>query len=118
MKNVTEKQQRVDIWTDPDPQPEDVEAWFADPTNEWIEVKVPPNSTRWIEIPDGMSYEEWERRRAEAHARGEKLPEEIAADEELAAAQAAEEKDWSPGQKAVREAERLAAHEALEKPRR
>ena len=115
MKNVTDKQQKVDIWTDPDPQPEDVRAWFADPGNEWVEITIPPNSTRWIEIPDGVSEEEWEERRTAARARGEKLAEEIAADKELAAAQVAEEKDWTPEQKAAREAERQAAREALQK---
>ncbi|HEY2716833.1 MAG TPA: hypothetical protein VGI73_11505 [Solirubrobacterales bacterium] len=115
MENVTEKKHKVDIWTDPDPQPEDVRAWFADPENEWVSVTVPPNSGLWIEIPDGVSYEEWEERRAGARAHGERLPEEITAEEELEAAQAAEEKDWTPEQKAAREAERLAAREALEK---
>ena len=115
MRDVTDKQQKFDPWTDPDLQPEDVEAWFADPKNEWVSVRIPPNSGLWIEIPDGVSDEDWEKRRAAAHARGEKLPEEITAEEELAAAQAAEEKDWTPEQKAAREAERLAAREALEK---
>jgi hypothetical protein len=66
-------------------------------------------------IPDGVSWQEWKRRKAAAHARGEKLPEEIAFEEELAARRAAEENDWTPEQKAAREAERLAAREALEK---
>jgi hypothetical protein len=114
MRNVTDKQQKVDIWTDPDPQPEDVEAWFADPENEWTSVDVPPNSGLIFFIPDGVSIKEWKRRKAAAHARGEKLPEEIAEEEELAARRAAEEKDWTPEQKAAREAERLAAREALE----
>ncbi len=115
MSNVTDKQQRVDIWTDPDPQPEDVRAWFADPKNEWVEVQVPANSGLTFFIPDGMSMEEWKRQQAAAHARGEKLPEEIAEEEELTARRAAEEKDWTPEQKAARKAELLAAREALEK---
>ena len=115
MENVTDKQQKRDPWTDPDPQPEDFEEWFADPESEWVSVKVPPNSGLMIFIPDGVSYEEWEKRQAAAQARGEKLPEEVAAEEKLAAAQAVEEKDWTPEQKAAREAERLAAREALEK---
>jgi hypothetical protein len=117
MGNVTDKEQKRDPWTDPDPQPEDFEEWFANHENEWVTVKVPPNSGLWIEIPDGVSYEEWEKRRAAAHARGEKLPEEIAAEEELEAAQAAEEEGWTPEQKSAREAERLAAREALEELR-
>lgn len=114
MGNVTDKKQKRDPWTDPDPQPEDFEKWFADPENEWVSVEIPPNSTLWIEIPDGVSEEEWDRRRAAARARGEQLPEEIVAEEELEAARAAEEEDWTPEQKVAREDERLAAREALE----
>jgi hypothetical protein len=115
MRNVTDKQQKVDIWTDPDPQPEDVRAWFADPENERESVEIPANSVSVIFIPDGVSVEEWEERKSAARSRGELLPEEIAAEEELAAAQEAEESDWTPEQKAEREAERQAAREALEK---
>jgi hypothetical protein len=115
MRNVTDKKQKRDPWTDPDPQPEEFEEWFADPENEWYSVPIPPNSMLWVEIPDGVSVEEWQERKAAARARGEKLPEQIAAEEELAVAQAAEEKDWTPEQKAARAAERLAAREALEK---
>ena len=115
MGNVTDKKQKRDPWTDPDPQPEDFEKWFADPENEWVSVKIPLNSGFIFPVPVGMSIEEWRRRKAEAHARGEKLPEEIAEEEELAARRAAEEKDWTPEQKAARAAERLAAREALEK---
>lgn len=115
MENVTDKKQKRDPWTDPDPQPEDFEEWFADPENEWVTVEIPPHSVSVVFIPDGVSVEEWEKRKASARARGERLPEQIAAEEELAAAQAAEEKDWTPEQKAARAAERLAAREALEK---
>lgn len=115
MKNVTDKKQKRDPWTDPDPQPEDFEEWLADPENELVTVKIPPNSGFIFPIPDGMSMKEWKRRKAAAHARGEKLPEEIAEEEELAARRAAEEKDWTPKQKAEREAELQAAREALEK---
>lgn len=115
MNSVTDKKQKRDPWTDPDPQPEDFEEWFADHGNEWVTVEIPPNSTLWIEIPDGVSVGEWDERKATAHARGERLPEEIAAEEDLAARRAAEEKDWTPERKAAREAERLAAREALEK---
>ena len=114
MSNVTDKKQKRDPWTCPDPQPEDFEEWFADPKNEWTSVKIPPKSLSVVFIPEGVSVEEWEERKAVARARGERLPEQIVADEELAAAQAAEEKDWTPEQKAAREAERLAAREALE----
>lgn len=115
MSNVTDKQQKIDIWTDPDPQPEDVEAWFANPENEWVTIDVPPNSGLIFFIPAGVSGEEWKRRKAAARARGELLPEELAEEEELAARRAAEEKDWTPEQKAARKAELLAAREALEK---
>ncbi|MBS1879633.1 MAG: hypothetical protein JST31_08985 [Actinobacteria bacterium] len=115
MTDVTDKQQKRDPWTDPDPQPEDFEEWLADPENELITVKIPPNSGFIFPIPEGVTAEEWKRRKAAAHARGERLPEEIAEEEELAARRAAEEKDWTPEQKAAREAERLAAREALEK---
>jgi hypothetical protein len=115
MGNVTDKQQKVDIWTDPDPQPEDVRAWFADPDNEWVSVEIPPNSMLWVEIPAGVSVEEWEERKAAARARGERLPEHVAAEEELEARCAVEEKDWTPEQKAARAAEREAAREALER---
>jgi hypothetical protein len=113
--DVTDTKHKPDIWTDPDPQPEDVEAWFADPTNEYRTVHVPRNSTLVVFGPKGVSDEEWEARRTAAHARGERLPEEIEAEARLAAAQAEEEKDWTPEQKAAREAERSAAREALEK---
>jgi hypothetical protein len=115
MGNVTDRQQKVDIWTDPDPQPEDVRAWFADPENEWVSVDIPPNSGFFFFVPDGLTIEEWRRRKAAAHARGEKLPEEIAEEEELATRRAAEERDWTPEQKAERKAELEAAREALEK---
>jgi hypothetical protein len=115
MSNVTDKKQKRDPWTDPDPQPEDFEAWFADPENEWVTVKIPPNSGFIFPIPDGVSAEEWSRRKAAARAQGERLPELIAFEEEVAARRTAEEKDWTPEQKAAREAERLAAREALEK---
>ena len=78
MRNVTDRQQKRDPWTDPDPQPEDFEEWFADPENEWVSVKIPPNSGFIFPIPDGVTGEEWARRKAAAHARREKLPEEIA----------------------------------------
>lgn len=115
MENVTDKKQKRDPWTDPDPQPEDFEEWLADPENELVSVSIPPNSGFIFPIPNGVSAEEWKRRKAAAHARGEKLPEEIAEEEELAARRAAEEKDWTPEQKAARKAELLAAREALEK---
>jgi hypothetical protein len=115
MSDVTHKQHKRDPWTDPDPQPEDFEAWLDDPENELVVVEVPPNSTLVVFGPKGVSDEEWEARWTAAHARGERLPEEIEAEERLAADQAEEEKDWTPEQKAKRAAERLAASEALEK---
>jgi hypothetical protein len=115
MRNVTDKKQKRDPWTDPDPRKEDFDEWFADPENEWVTIKIPPNSGLFFLIPEGVSGEEWKRRKAAAHARGERLPEEIAEEEELAARRAAEEKDWTPEQKAARAAELLAAREALEK---
>jgi hypothetical protein len=114
MRNVTDKKQKRDPWTDPDPQPEDFEEWFANPENEWVSVNVPPNSGFFFVIPEGVTAEEWARRKAAARARGERLPEEIAFEEELAARRAAEEKDWTPEQKVERAAERNAAREALE----
>lgn len=118
MSDVTDTKQKFDPWTDPDPQPEDVEAWFADPENEWVTVTVPANTEVWVLIPDGVSVEEWAERKTAARARGEKLPEHIAAEEELAKRREAEEKDWSPEQKAKRAEERRVALEALEKLRR
>lgn len=118
MGNVTDKKQARDPWTDPDPQPEGFEEWFADPENEWVTVKIPPNSGFFFPIPEGVSAEEWKKREAAAHARGEQPPELIAFEEDVAARRAAEERDWTPEQKAERAAERQAAREALEKPNR
>jgi hypothetical protein len=115
MRNVTDKKQKRDPWTDPDPRKEDFDEWFADPENEWVTVKIPPNSGFFFVIPEGVSIEEWKKRKAVARARGEKLPEETAYEEELAARRSAEEKDWTPEQKAARVAELHSAREALEK---
>jgi hypothetical protein len=115
MSDVTDKQQLRDPWTDPDPRPEDFEAWLDEHADELEWIEVPPNSTLVVMVPKGVSEEEWAERKAAARARGERLPEQTVAEEELAAAQAEEEKDWTPEQKAAREAERLAASEALEK---
>jgi hypothetical protein len=114
MRHVTHKQHFKDPWTDPDPRREDFQAWLDAPENELEIVEVPPNSTLMVFGPKGVSDEEWDRMKAAAHARGERLPGEIEAEERLAAAQAEEEKDWTSEQKAKRAAERLAASEALD----
>ena len=100
MTDVTEAKQKYDPWTDSDPDPERTEAWFDDPANVWYSIHVPPNTSIFVVVPEGISADERDRRKAAALARDERR-------------RAEEEKDWSPEQKATREAERVTAEEAF-----
>jgi hypothetical protein len=82
MSDVTDTQQKkLDPWNDdPDPQPEDFDEYIAEMGPEDIECLPGDPNARVIFI-DGDDEEEWLKKRAAAHARGERLPEEIEADE-------------------------------------
>ena len=82
MSDVTDRQHAgLNPWVDhPDPGPEDFAPYFAEMRPEEVEHFPPNPGLRFIfigdEDPDG-----WIERRDAAHARGERLPEEIEADE-------------------------------------
>ena len=86
MGNVTDKQQKKwDPWIDhPDPGPEDFEEFLSDPDNYEVH-RFPGNPhARTVFIGD-EDVNDWLKKRDAAHARGERLPEEIEADEAVEA---------------------------------
>jgi len=84
MRSVTDKQQKKwDPWIDhPDPGPEDFDEFLAEMGPEDTEYFPGNPNARVVFIDDDdEDVEAWLKKRAAAHARGERLPEEIEADE-------------------------------------
>ena len=84
MKNVTDKQQErhLDPWNDhPDPRPEDFEPYLTEMRPGESEYFPGDTDARLILIDGDEDVNDWIKRRDAAHARGERLPEEIRADE-------------------------------------
>jgi hypothetical protein len=82
MRNVTDEQQRKsDPWIDhPDPGPEDFAEYIEELEPEDVEHFPDDLNGRVIFIGD-EDANDWIKKRDAAHARGERLPEEIEADE-------------------------------------
>ena len=115
MSDVTDRQQLWEPIMADDPDPEECEAWLDEHEDEGEWIEFPPHMWAWVIRPEGVSEEEWMRRRKDAAARGEVLPEVAAAHEEVVAAREEEERDWTPEQKEARMAERKAASEYLDR---
>ncbi|HYC80939.1 MAG TPA: hypothetical protein VEB65_04075 [Solirubrobacterales bacterium] len=86
MSDVTDKQQEQwDPWVDhPDPGPDDFAPYLSEMKPEDVEHFPGNPHIRTIFIGD-EDANDWIRKRDAAHARGERLPEEIEADERVEA---------------------------------